>query len=94
MIQREGMSVRTRYYERATLLIKRAVLLLLVQPFLISTDAMAADIFTKALPRDSFIKYRNYFMNIHSGVRNSIKDAMVHMAGESRRLASYLMSRV
>ena len=94
MIQQEGMSVRTRYYERATLLIKRAVLLLLVQPFLIPTDMMAADIFTKALPRDSYAKYHNHLMNVHSGIRKHIEDAMQYMAGESRQLASFLVSRV
>ena len=34
LVQQDGASSRTRYYERATLLIKRAVLLLLFRPLL------------------------------------------------------------
>ena len=46
MVQVEGASVRTRYYERAILLLKRAVLLLILKPFLVTTDYMLADILT------------------------------------------------
>ena len=44
MIDKEGASVRTRYYERAILLLKRAAMLLIFQPTLISTSDMLADI--------------------------------------------------
>jgi hypothetical protein len=33
MVTQEGATSRTRYYERATMLIKRAVLMLLLQPY-------------------------------------------------------------
>ena len=49
LVTQEGATPRTRYYERATMLIKRAVLLLLFHPYLIKTSEMAADIFTKPL---------------------------------------------
>ena len=48
LITQEGATSRTRYYERATMLIKRAVLMLLLVPLFISTKHMLADIFTKA----------------------------------------------
>ena len=48
LISQEGATPRTRYYERATLLIKRAVLMLLLIPHLVATRFMIADIFTKA----------------------------------------------
>ena len=72
MIQHEGCSVRTRYYERATLLIKRAVLLLLLAPYLVSTNFMLADIFTKATEKAIFIRMRNRMMNVHSSLRSEL----------------------
>ena len=43
IVQQEGASARTRYYERAVLLVKRAVLLLIMSVYLIGTDSMSAD---------------------------------------------------
>ena len=54
MVTQEGATSRTRYYERATMLIKRAVLMLLLQPYLIGTTNMIADLFTKALDKGQF----------------------------------------
>ena len=48
LVTQEGASSRTRYYERATMLIKRAVLMLLLVPHLISTHCMIADMFEGA----------------------------------------------
>ena len=45
-LQQEGASARTRYYERAILLLKRAVLLLIMTPYFVTTDNMLADVFT------------------------------------------------
>ena len=42
LVQQKGASVSTRYFERATLLIKRAVLMLILKPFLMSTHYMLA----------------------------------------------------
>jgi len=72
MVQQEGASIRTRYYERATLLIKRAVLLLLLAPYLVSTQFMLADIFTKATEKAIFIRMRNRMMNVHAGLRSEL----------------------
>ena len=47
-VQQEGASARTRYYERATLLIKRAVLLLILYPYLVLTNFMLADIYLRS----------------------------------------------
>ena len=40
LVTQEGATPRTRYYERATMLIKRVVLMLLLSPYLISTHCM------------------------------------------------------
>ena len=94
LIQQEGASQRTRYYERATLLVKRAVLLLMLLPYLIKTDMMAADIFTKATPRDTFIKMRNFLMNINWTTRNKLENAMSGLSGQTRRLAQFVTSQI
>ena len=52
-MQQEGASVRMRYFERATLLIKRAVLMLILKPFLVSTHCMLADMFTKPVEKST-----------------------------------------
>ena len=43
---------RTRYFEHATLLVKRLYMLRIVVSLLIRTDDITADIFTEALPRE------------------------------------------
>ena len=48
----EGHSVRVWHYERATLLFKRAVLLLILTALKISDLDMAADIFTKPVEKE------------------------------------------
>ena len=68
-VQKEGATAKTRYYERATLLIKRAVLLLILKPFLVSTNYMLADIFTKAPEKAVFVRMRNRMMNAHASLR-------------------------
>ena len=47
IIIRAGAMALTRHFERATMLIKRLYMLRIVDPFLVGTKFMAADIFTK-----------------------------------------------
>lgn len=90
LIQQDGASVRTRYYERATLLIKRAVLLLINRPFLVKTDYMLADIFTKATDKGTYAKMRNTMMNVHGGLRRNLEMAKVAMRGSGARMVSHM----
>ena len=90
LVTQEGATSRTRYYERATMLIKRAVLMLLLLPCLISTNCMIADLFTKALDKGSFVKFRDVMMNIHSPLRETLAAAVCQMNGDARRLADRL----
>ena len=94
LIQHDGATQRTRYYERATMLIKRAVLLLLFRPYLIKTSEMTADIFTKALEKGTFIKFRNLIMNANTGLRDSLMAARATLHGEARLLVDRLIGRV
>ena len=94
LVVNEGATTRTRYYERATLLIKRAVLMLILQPMLVSTHYMIADIFTKALEKSSYVRFRNTIMNSHSSLRDSLQLATHTVHGEARRLVDRLLAQM
>ena len=94
IIQQDGASSRTRYYERATLLVKRAVLLLLFCPYLVKTSEMLADIFTKPLDKGTFTKFRNVIMNCNGSLRHSLTESLATVHGEARQLMSRLLTRV
>ena len=94
LVTNEGASSRTRYYERATLLIKRAVLMLLLLPLLVSTHFMLADTFTKALEKSTFVRFRNVIMNCNSSARASLALTLLSLHGEARRNAERLMSQL
>jgi hypothetical protein len=94
LVTQEGASSRTRYYERATMLIKRAVLMLLLVPHLISTHCMIADMFTKALDKPTFIKFRDMMMNNHTSLREALSAAVCGLHGEASRLAKRLMRQL
>ena len=93
-VRQEGHSARVRHYERATLLFKRAVLLLILSAFKISDLDMAADIFTKPVEKAKFIRMRDYIMNVHSALRGSIEDAMTCAVGASHRIMNNLLRRL
>ena len=84
--QQIGASSRTRYYERATLLFKRAVLLLILSPSIVTTDNMVADIFTKATDKSTFVRMRNSMMNIHGPLRTALEHSYTAATGSLRRL--------
>ena len=92
-VQQEGASVRTRYYERATLFFKRAVLLLILKPLLIKTEDMMADIMTKATDKGTYFKMRNVAMNITSNLRAQLEQSMCALHGTSKQLARQLFNR-
>ena len=48
---------------------------------------MIADIFTKALDKGTFIKFRNMMMNIHAPLREALTVALDGLHGEASRLA-------
>ena len=94
LVQQDGATARTRYYERATMLIKRAVMLLLFFPYLVKTSEMSADIFTKALEKGLFTKFRNVIMNNNSMLRECLSTAAATVHGEAKLLIDRLLGRV
>ena len=73
------------------MLFKRATLMLLLIPYLISTKFMTADMFTKALDKGTFIKFRDIIMNNNVPLRETLSSAAFgNMHGESRRLCERL----
>mmetsp|Transcript_20089 Transcript_20089/g.50122 ORF Transcript_20089/g.50122 Transcript_20089/m.50122 type:complete len:162 (-) Transcript_20089:192-677(-) len=64
LIVKPGSSARTRYFERATMLVKRLYMKGVIEPYLVPTSNMVADIFTKSLDRNVFAKHRNYMLNV------------------------------
>ena len=84
--QQVGSSARTRYYERAVLLFKRAVLLLILTPLQVDTRNMIADVFTKSTDKATFTRMRNVMMNIHGPLREAIDRSYSATSGSLRRL--------
>ena len=76
------------------MLFKRATLMLLLLPYLISTKFMVADMFTKALDKGTFIRFRDIIMNNNIPLRETLAAACSNMHGESRKLASRLLGRL
>ena len=81
MVTQEGATSRTRYYERATMLIKRAVLMLLLQPYLIGTTNWSRTCSRRRLTRGSFMV---------RDVGDALAVAMCRMHGSASRLAERL----
>ena len=63
LVTKEGSSSRSRHFERATVLIKYAVLKLMVVCYLIGTKFMSADVFTKATDEWTFKTMRAVLRN-------------------------------
>ena len=89
-VQQDGATQRTRYYERALLLVKRAVLLLIMVPFLIGTDSMTADILTKPLEKSAFMRHRTIMMNLNGGLRAGLESGLIGASGSVRRMMERL----
>ena len=59
----QGAKQRTKYFELWITYIRKAFRMLAISLHLVTTDTEVADALTKALPRGSLIKFRNYMMN-------------------------------
>ena len=87
IITKPGQAARTSHFERATMLAKRLYQLFVITPYLVGTALMLADIFTKALNDDDFLKFRSVLMNLKGSV--TLTDTMgrvVKLAGRAAQL--------
>ena len=64
IIQKGGSSQRTRWFERATILVKFAVLKYIIKPMLVGTKFMIADIFTKPVDEETFVYCKQEIRNM------------------------------
>ena len=93
-VHKEGATARTRYFERATTLIKRAVQLLIYTSFLVRTENMIADILTKATDQSTFVRARNIIMNTNSSLLTQLAKAAIFTHGSVNRMVSRIRSRI
>jgi hypothetical protein len=93
-VQQDGATARTRYYERCTEMFKRAVLLLILTPFLVSTNNMIADMFTKAIDKAAFTLFRNTAMNIHGTLKDRLELSYLCSTGSVRRVMGDLLRKL
>ena len=63
IVKKDGTTQRTRYFERSTMLVKYAVMRLLIATRLVATADMIADIFTKAVDKETFVLMRSWLLN-------------------------------
>ena len=91
LCQKETVSSRTRYFERATAFVKWAVLKLLVTLYLVGTDDCLADIFTKAVDKDTFLKMR---AALHNSAADDGMDALYGRARKAAKIFSDLLGRI
>ena len=92
MITKPGQTSRTSHFERATMLAKRLYQIFIITPYLVITSLMLADIFTKALARDAFIKFRDRLMNIAQVTVSDGAGNSVTLGGRSAQLWNKLVS--
>ena len=93
-VQQDGATARTRYYERCLEMFKRAVLLLILAPFLVSTNDMIADMFTKAVDTAAFTLFRNTAMNVHGTLKDRLELSYLCSAGSTRRVMRDLLRKL
>ena len=70
LVANEGATVRTRYFERATMLVKEATVRLQIDLRLVPTADEVADIMTKATDTATLFKMRGYAMNLAGAVQD------------------------
>ena len=76
------------------LLLKRAVLLLIFRPFLVTTQNMIADVMTKATDKGTYMKMRGQIMNNHVGLREAMHKGMMCMGWNAQQAISRIANHL
>ena len=84
LVTKEGASQLTRHFERATVFIKWAAMKLLVKLHLVKSEFCIADIFTKAVDKETFLRLRNNMLNLGAS------ESMLTMYGRAARMIENL----
>lgn len=93
MVRKPGATARTRYFDRETQLIKHATIMLMVRVFLVKTDEMVADIFTKPADRETFYKMRAELMNLEHGTSMHVYGKLARAYAHIQRARRAIVSR-
>jgi hypothetical protein len=64
IVKKDGTTERSRYFERTTMFVKYAAIRLLIETKLVPTDTMIADIFTKCVDNETFLRMRHELLNM------------------------------
>ena len=70
------------------------MLLLILTALKIADVDMAADIFTKPVEKAKFVRMRDYIMNTHSDLRDSMENAVSCAVGATHRMMNNLLKRL
>ena len=86
-VVKDGATLQTRHFERATIMINRLYALRVVEPHLVGTKFMVADLFTQAIIEPSaFFQFRDYLLNLQNG-----PGTQVVLHGQAARLWKTLL---
>ena len=88
LIQKAGSSQLTRYFERATVHVKYAIMKQIVKPHLVPTKYMSADVFTKAVDEEAFFFCKHTLHNTEPDAYTTrkVKRLASAITAASRRL--------
>ena len=68
IVTKVGATLRTRHFERSTMMIKQLYALRVAEPHLVGTKSMVADLFTKVIVEPAaFFQLRDYLLNLQNG---------------------------
>ena len=93
IIVKPGATKKTRHYEKVTMIVKRLFELLVVAPYLISTEFMVADLFTKAVGSATFYRLRAKLMNMPVVTARDESGQIVTLYGKAARWWNKLVNK-